>query len=120
MSSRTLNKIMLIGNVGQEPRLSVNKLGTTVCSFSLATNREWTVKRTGQNKESTQWHEIVTFAKLAEICGQILTKGTRVYVSGRIQTLGFENEKGERFSRVEIVANEVEAFEKRKKEVYGR
>lgn len=109
---------MLIGNVGQEPKLNSTKSGTAVCGFRLATNRSWTVKRTGQKKEETQWHEIVTFDKLAEICEQILTKGTKVYVSGRIHTQEFETEQGERFKKTEIIASEVDAFEKRKRMSY--
>ena len=120
MASRALNKITLIGNVGEEPKLNSTNSGLLVCSFSLATNRSWVVKSTGERKEKTQWHEIVAFGKLAEICGQILTKGTKVFVLGRIQTKKFINPQNERFKKVEVVADKVDAFSKRKEKLYDR
>lgn len=115
MASRCLNRIMIIGNVGEEPRLSSTKRSNPVCTFSVATNRSWTPKGSIEKKEETQWHYVVTFNKLAEICSQILTKSTKVFISGRIQTREFTNLEGQKVRKTEIVAFDVIALDKRKR-----
>lgn len=105
---------MVIGNIGEEPKRFPTKAGKSRCTFSVATNRSWVVKRTGERKEATQWHQVVAFNKLAEICSQILSKGTKVFISGRIQTREVVNIKGERVRKVEIVASDTIALDKRK------
>lgn len=84
MASRCLNKIMLIGNLTRDPELRYTPNGVSVCSFGLATNRQWTTQD-GQRKDDAQFHRIVAWSQLAEICSQLLSKGARVYVEGRIQ-----------------------------------
>jgi len=84
MSTRCLNKVTLIGNLTNDPELRYTPSGVAVCSFGLATNRSWTTQE-GDKKESAQFHRIVAWAQLAEICSQLLSKGAKVYVEGRIQ-----------------------------------
>lgn len=84
MPSRCLNKVMLIGNLTRDPELRYTPAGMAVVSFGLATNRVWVTKQ-GEKKEDAQFHRIVAWNKLAELCSQLLTKGRRVYVEGRIQ-----------------------------------
>lgn len=100
----SLNKVMLIGNVGRAPEMRYTPGGTPVTSFSVACGR---VRNTpdGDRKEETEWFNIVTWNKLAETCGQYLTKGQKVYVEGRLQTRSWEGADGQKRSRVEVVAN---------------
>ena len=84
MPSRCLNKVMLVGNLTRDPELRYTPAGMAVVSFGLATNRAWTTKR-GEKKEDAQFHRIVAWNKLAELCSQLLAKGRRAYVEGRIQ-----------------------------------
>lgn len=114
MGSRSLNKAMIIGNVGDEPKLSSTSNGVGTCAFSVATNRSWLSKGENERREETQWHHIVAFDKLAEICNKILTKGTKVFISGRIQNRQFEDANGETARRAEIVASDMIAIGKRK------
>lgn len=114
MSSRSWNKVMIIGNVGEEPNILSTNTGIPLCTFNVATNRSWLPKGATERREETQWHHIVAFSKLAEICGQILTRGTKVFISGRLRNREFANPKGETFRKTEIVAADVIALEKRK------
>lgn len=84
MANRCLNKVMLIGNLTRDPELRYTPNGVAVCSFGLATNRRWTTQD-GQTKEEAQFHRIVAWNRLAELCAQLLAKGRRVYVEGRLQ-----------------------------------
>jgi single-strand DNA-binding protein len=102
----SLNKVMLIGNVGKDPEMRFTPNGNPVTSFTLATNRMVQVPE-GEPKKETEWHNIVTWGKLAEQCNQFLAKGRRVFVEGRIQTRSWENQEGQKRSKVEIVANRV-------------
>lgn len=106
--------MLIIGNTGEEPRISSTNSGSYICSFSVATNRSWLPRGATGRKEETQWHSVVTFSKLAEICSQIITKGTKVFISGRLQTREFTDLSGEKIRRTEIVASEVMALDKRK------
>ena len=105
---------MIIGNLGQEPNLIKTDRGASVCTFSVATNRSWKPKGQSETKEATQWHDIVAFDKLADICAQTLQKGTKVYISGRLKTEDRRNQKGETFRKTEIVADQMIALDNRK------
>lgn len=105
---------MIIGNVGGEPKFTLTNAGVPVCTFSVATNRSWLPKGATERREETQWHHVVAFNKLAEICSQILTKSTKVFVSGRVQNREVVNPKGEKSRITEIVARDVIALDKRK------
>ncbi|MDX1622453.1 MAG: single-stranded DNA-binding protein [Gemmatimonadota bacterium] len=105
--ARSLNKVMLIGNLGADPELRHTASGVAVATFSLATN--WT-RRTedGETEENTEWHNVVVWRRLAEICQEYLQKGSKVYLEGRIQTRSWEDAKtGQRRYMTEVVANEM-------------
>ncbi len=104
--SRGLNKVMIIGNLGRDPEMRYTPGGKPVTSFSLASSRMW-VAADGQRREETEWFNVVTWGNLAEICQQHLAKGQQVYIEGRLQTRGWEDESGQRHFRTEVVANEM-------------
>lgn len=103
MAARSLNKVMLIGNLTRDPNLRFTPNGTAVCSFGIATNRSWTSSEGGEKQERVDFHNIVAWSKLAEICGQLLHKGDKVFVEGRIQTRDWKTEEGAERRITEIV-----------------
>src|SRR3989338_8881530 len=109
MSARSLNKVILIGNLTRDPEMRYTPAGTAVCTFGLATNREW-VDASGQKQEGAEFHNIVAWTKLAEICSQLLFKGRKAYVSGRIQTRSWTGQDGVERNKTEIVIDEMIAF----------
>ncbi len=102
--SRTLNKVMLIGNVGRDPELKYTPSGIPVTSFRLATSETWK-DREGHLQEHTDWHTIVAWRGLAEVVNKLVKKGTRVYIEGRLQTRTFEDKNGSKRHVVEILAD---------------
>jgi single-strand DNA-binding protein len=104
--SRGLNKVMIIGKLGRNPEMRYTPSGRAVTSFSVATNRSW-VNAGGERREDTEWFNVVAWGNLAEICKQHLTKGQQVYVEGRLQTRGWEDQSGKKHYRTELVANEM-------------
>jgi single-strand DNA-binding protein len=99
-----LNKAMIIGRLTNDPQMRSTQTGQNVASFSLATNRKWNDKATGQQREDTQFHNIVVWGKLAEICNQWLKKGNQVYIEGRLQTQSWDDQAtGQKKYRTEIV-----------------
>ena len=102
----SLNKVMLIGNLGRDPEIRHTQAGTAVATFSVATNERWNTTE-GEKAERTEWHRVIAFGKLAEICGQHLAKGRTVYIEGRLQTRSWEKD-GEKRSVTEIVAGSVQ------------
>ena len=109
MSARSLNKVQLIGNLTRDPELRYTPSGTAVCTFGLATNREW-VDTAGQKQEAVEFHRIVAWNKLADICSQLLFKGRKAYVSGRLQTRSWQTPEGVEKQITEIVIDEMIAF----------
>lgn len=103
MSARSLNKVMLIGNLTRDPELRYTATGTSVASFSIATNRSWTPADGGEKQERVDYHNIVAWSKLADICGQLLHKGDKVYVEGRLQTRDWKAQDGSDRKTTEIV-----------------
>ena len=101
MSARSLNKVMLIGNLTRDPELRQTPSGATVCTFGLATNSVWRTSD-GVVEESTEFHNIVCWNKLAEICNQLLRKGMKVYVEGELRTRTWEDEDGNKKWKTEI------------------
>jgi len=93
MASRSLNRVILIGNLTRDPELKYTPAGTAVCTFGLATNRSWTTAD-GQTKEDVQYHRIVAWQKLAELCGKLLTKGRKVFLEGRLTYRTFTGKDG--------------------------
>ena len=106
MASRSLNKALLIGNLTRDPELRYTPQGTAVCSFGLATNRSWTTEE-GEKKEDVEFHTIVAWNRLAEICAEYLKKGSQAYVEGRLSTREWEGQDGQKRRTTEVVANEV-------------
>ena len=102
----SLNKIMLIGNVGSDPEMRYTPNGHPVTSFSVATNYRYTDSG-GETKEETEWFKVLAWRKLAESCNQFVTKGKRVYVEGRLRTRNWEGQDGQKRFTVEVVANRV-------------
>ena len=103
MAVRSLNKVMLIGNLTRDPNLRYTPTGTAVCSFGLATNRSWASADGGDKQERTEFHNIVAWAKLAEICGQLLHKGDKVYLEGRLQTREWKGDDEQSRRTTEVV-----------------
>lgn len=103
MSARSLNKVLLIGNLTRDPNLRYTPNNTAVCSFGIATNRSWTSADGGDRQESVEFHNIVAWSKLAEICGQLLHKGDKVYVDGRLQTRDWRGDDGQDRRTTEVV-----------------
>lgn len=99
-----VNKVILVGNLGRDPEVRYTKSGQAVASFSLATSERWTGKD-GNKEEKTEWHRIVAWGKLGEICGEYLSKGKQVYIEGRLQTREWDDKDGNKRSTTEIVAN---------------
>lgn len=104
--ARGLNKVMIIGYVGRDPEMRYTPSGRPVTSFSVATSRSWTSAE-GERREETEWFNVVAWGNLAEICKTHLTKNQQVYVEGRLQTRGWEDENGKKHFRTELVANEM-------------
>ena len=103
MSARSLNKAMLIGNLTRDPELRYTPSGTAVCTFGLATNRTYSPADSNEVTEETEFHRIVAWGKLAEICSQLLYKGRKVYCDGRIQTRKWSGQDGQERVTTEIV-----------------
>lgn len=104
---------MLIGNLTRDPELRYTPQGTAVCNFGLATNRSWTTDQ-GEHKENVEFHRIVAWDKLAEICSQLLFKGRRVYVEGRLQTRQWEGQDGNNRQTTEIIINDMIILDSRR------
>ncbi|WP_310740180.1 single-stranded DNA-binding protein [Aquincola tertiaricarbonis] len=101
----TVNRVLLIGNLGRDPELKYFDDGSAVCNFSIATSRTWK-SRDGEKQEETEWHRIAVFGKLAEVCGEYLKKGRTVYIEGRLRTRQYEKDGATHYT-TEIVAEEV-------------
>lgn len=106
MSARSLNKVILIGNLTRDPELRYTPAGTAVCTFGLATNRTWTTQ-SGETKEETEFHRVVAWNKLGELCAQLLTKGRKVYVEGRLATHSWTGQDGRERTTTEIVIEDM-------------
>lgn len=107
MAERGVNKVILVGRLGADPEMKFTATGTGVCRLSVATSESWTDKD-GQKKDRTEWHRVIAWAKLAQICGEYLKKGRQVYVEGRLQTRSWEDKTGNKRYSTEIVANTVQ------------
>ena len=107
-----INKAILIGNLGADPELRYTQSGTQVASFRMATTERWK-GQDGPTQEQTEWHRIVVWGKLAEICGQYLHKGSRVYIEGKIQTRKWQDQSGADRYTTEIVAREMKMLDSR-------
>lgn len=104
MASRGVNKVILVGNLGNDPEIRFMPNGGAVANFTLATSESWRDKNTGENKEVTEWHRVVLFGKVAEIAGEYLKKGSQVYIEGQLKTRKWEKDGVERYT-TEIVVS---------------
>jgi len=104
--TRGLNKVMVIGHLGRAPEMRYTPSGRPVTSFSVVTSRTWTSAE-GERHEESEWFNVVAWGNLAEICNQYLSKGQQVYIEGRLQTRGWEDDEGKKHYRTELVANEM-------------
>ena len=101
-----VNKVILIGNLGADPEVRYSQAGTAIASFRMATTETWK-KQDGSREDQTEWHRIVAFGRLGEICGEYLSKGTKVYIEGRLQTRKWDDRDGNTRYTTEIVAREM-------------
>lgn len=102
-----VNKVIILGRLGADPEVKNISSGNTVCTFSLATSEAWKDKE-GQKQERTEWHRVVIWGKLAEICGKYLSKGRQAFVEGRLQTRSWEDQQGNKKYTTEVVATNVQ------------
>jgi single-strand DNA-binding protein len=106
MAGSGVNKVILVGNLGAPPEMRYTQGGQAVANFRIATNEKWTDKA-GQSQERTEWHRIVVWGKIAELCNQYLTKGRQVYVEGRLQTREWMDKENRKNYTTEVVAQQV-------------
>lgn len=105
MASRGVNKVILVGNLGQDPEIRYMPNGGAVANMTLATSESWRDKATGEQKEKTEWHRVVLFGKLAEVAGEYLKKGSQVYIEGALQTRKWTDQAGVEKYTTEVVVN---------------
>ena len=108
-----LNKVMLIGNLGRDPEIRYSQQGTAVVKFSIATSETWTDRNTGNRQEKTEWHNIVVFGKQAETCEKYLSKGSKIFIEGKLQTSTYEKDGQTRYF-TEIVASNFQFLDSRR------
>lgn len=113
MATRGVNKVILVGNLGQDPETRYMPSGGAVTNISIATSESWKDKQTGQNQERTEWHRVAFFGRLAEIAGEYLRKGSKVYVEGSLRTRKWQDQQGQDRYSTEIVASEMQMLDAR-------
>ncbi len=111
--ARGINKVILIGNLGADPETRYTQGGSAVSNLRVATSSSWKDRQTGEMQEATEWHRVVCFARLAEIAGEYLRKGSKVYIEGRLQTRKWQDQSGQDRYQTEIVANDMQMLDSR-------
>jgi len=106
--ARGINKVILVGNLGQDPDTKAMPSGMTVCNLRIATSESWKDKQSGEMKEQTEWHSVALFGRLAEVAGEYLRKGSQVYIEGRLRTRKWQDKSGNDRYTTEIVGNEMQ------------
>jgi single-strand DNA-binding protein len=101
----SVNKVIIVGNLGQDPDVRYTQDGKAIANFSIATTESWKDKNTGEKKEKTEWHRVVVFGKIAEVCGEYLSKGSPVYIEGKLQTRKWTDKDGNDKYTTEIVVD---------------
>ena len=112
-----INRVTLVGRLGRDPEMRQTGTGNPVVNFSVATNESWKDKN-GEQQERTEWHKVIAWGRLAEICNEYLTKGKQVYIEGRLQTNEWEDKDGNKRYTTEVVANEMKMLGTRSEEGY--
>jgi len=113
MARGSVNKVIIIGNLGQDPEVRYMPSGGAVANISIATSETWKDKNTGENQERTEWHKVVLFRRLAEIAGEYLRKGSKVYLEGKLQTRKYQDQQGQDRWVTEIVADQLQMLDGR-------
>lgn len=113
MASRGVNKVIIVGNLGQDPETRYTPAGSAVTNINVATSEAWKDKQSGQPQERTEWHRIVFFNRLAEIAGEYLKKGSKVYIEGSLRTRKWQDQQGQDRYSTEIVAGEMQMLDSR-------
>ena len=111
--ARGINKVILIGNLGKDPEVRYSPNGGAVANITLATSESWKDKNTGEQVDKTEWHRVVFFRRLAEIAGEYLKKGSKVYIEGKLQTRKWQDKDGNDRYTTEVVANEMQMLDSR-------
>ncbi|MBI5249144.1 MAG: single-stranded DNA-binding protein [Desulfomonile tiedjei] len=106
MAQRSLNKVLLLGHLGRDPELRYTAAGKAVATFTVATSLQWK-DQSGNDQDKTEWHRVVAWGRLGEVCGEYLSKGKQVFIEGRIQTREWEDQDGNKRTTVEIIANDM-------------
>ena len=113
MARSGINKVILVGNLGQDPEVKYLPSGGAVVNVSIATSESWQDKSTGENREKTEWHRVVMFNRLGEIAGEYLKKGSKVYIEGKLQTRKWQAQDGSDRYTTEVVANDMQMLDSR-------
>ncbi|MDE0659803.1 MAG: single-stranded DNA-binding protein [Gammaproteobacteria bacterium] len=113
MAGGSINKVILIGNLGADPEMRYTQDQNAVANFRIATSERWTDRATNERRERTEWHRIVCFRRLAEICGEYLHKGSKVYIEGQLQTRSWEGQDGQTRYTTEVVARDMQMLDSR-------
>jgi single-strand DNA-binding protein len=111
--ARGINKVIIVGNLGQDPEVRYTAAGAAVTNISVATSEHWKDKNTGEDVTKTEWHRIVFFGRLAEIAGEYLKRGSKVYIEGKLQTRKWQDQNNQDRYTTEIVANEMQMLDSR-------
>lgn len=109
--ARGINKVILIGNLGADPEVRYNATGGAIANITIATSESWTDKQTNEKKEVTEWHRVVIYQRLAEIAGEYLKKGSKVYIEGRLHTRKWQDNQGVERYTTEIIANDLQMLD---------
>ena len=113
MASRGVNKVILVGNIGQDPEIRYMPNGNPVANLTLATSESWKDKQSGDVREQTEWHKVVLFNRLAEIAGEYVKKGSKVYLEGSIRTRKWQDQQGQDRYTTEVIGNEMQMLDRR-------
>lgn len=108
---RGVNRVILVGTLGQDPEVKYTQSGSAITNISVATSEQWTDKNSGQKQERTEWHRVVFFGKLAEIAGEYLRKGSKVYIEGSLRTRKWQDQQGQDRYTTEVVADEMQMLD---------
>jgi single-strand DNA-binding protein len=113
MFNRSVNKVVLVGNLGKDPEMRYMPNGNAVATLTLATTESWKDKQTGERKDKTEWHRLTVFNRLGEMCGEYLKKGAKIYVEGKLQTRKWQGQDGQDRYTTEIVVSEIQMMDSR-------
>jgi len=113
MFNRSVNKVVLVGNLGKDPEMRYMPNGNAVANLTLATTESWKDKQTGERKEKTEWHRLTVFNRLGEMCGEYLKKGAKIYVEGKLQTRKWQGQDGQDRYTTEVVVAEIQLMDSR-------